>query len=114
MRNRPSAGMYGSHAPVSSLVMTFAHSGLNRSGCAECCRLPSAEIGAGRSGSAVACSVLLLAGVGMTHRMLRTEPADGIPGQLHDLLVGQVAEVRPDVFALLAKAQKILLDRVLV
>src|SRR5436190_18859302 len=57
---------------------------------------------------------LRLTGVGMAHGVLAAELGDRPPRQLDDLRVGQLAEIRAHLFPLLAQAQEVLLDHVLV
>src|SRR5260370_8597400 len=54
-------------------------------------------------------ALLGVTGVRVPERVLTAELVDRPPGQLDDLLVGQVAEVRADLLPLLAHAQEVLL-----
>src|SRR5438552_99740 len=58
--------------------------------------------------------LLSVARMGVAERVLPAQLVHGPPGELDDLLVRQVTEVRADLFALLAEAEEVLLDDVLV
>src|SRR5439155_24036602 len=57
---------------------------------------------------------LRIARVGVPERVLAAQLVHGPPGEVDDLLVRQVADVRSDLRALLAEAEEVLLDHVLV
>src|SRR5438876_10017379 len=59
-------------------------------------------------------ALLRIARVGVPERVLAAQLVHGPPGKVDDLLVRQVAEVRADLFPLLAEAEEVLLDHVLV
>src|SRR5438445_364982 len=61
-----------------------------------------------------ALALLRVARGGVTEGVLAAQLVHGPPRELDDLLVRQVAEVRADLFALLAEAEEVLLDDVLV
>src|SRR5437879_6584553 len=54
--------------------------------------------------------LLRVASVRVTEFVLSAQLVHGRPGELDDLLVGQVAEIRAHLLALLAQAQEVLLD----
>src|SRR6266566_6600202 len=54
--------------------------------------------------------LLRVASVRVTELVLSAQLVHGRPGELDDLLVGQVAEIRAHLLALLAQAQEVLLD----
>src|SRR5437773_1411710 len=58
--------------------------------------------------------LLSVARMGVAERVLPAQLVHGPPGELDDLLVRQVTEVRANLFALLAEAEEVLLDDVLV
>src|SRR5439155_10031602 len=57
---------------------------------------------------------LRIARVGVPERVLAAQLVHGPPGEVDDLLVWQVAEIRADLLPLLAEAEEVLLDHVLV
>src|SRR3989442_741876 len=57
---------------------------------------------------------LSVARMGVAERVLPAQLVHGPPREVDDLLVRQVAEVRADLFALLAETEEVLLDDVLV
>src|SRR5260370_28864094 len=59
-------------------------------------------------------ALLGVTGVRVPERVLTAELAHRPPGELDDLVVGQVAEVRADLLRLLAEPEEVLLDDVLV
>src|SRR5438034_3014532 len=53
-------------------------------------------------------ALLRIARVGVPERVLAAQLVHGPPGEVDDLLVRQVAEVRADLFPLLAEAEEVL------
>src|SRR5205809_6674066 len=78
-------------------------------------RIARARLDVGAGGAPHrALALLRVARVGMPERVLAAQLVHGPPGEVDDLLVRQVAEVRADLFPLLAEAEEVLLDHVLV
>src|SRR5712691_5278701 len=78
-------------------------------------RIARARLDVGAGGAPHrALALLRVARVRVTERVLAAQLVHGPPGEVDDLLVRQVAEVRADLFPLLAEAEEVLLDDVLV